>query len=180
MPRPVTLFTNQWADLSLKDICAKLDGLDRIEYASLAHDLEIDPNTCPAGAGMKLGGAAAGHSPASHEMEDHGRNGPSPNKWKDAETGHEAAMCSAPSTPNRSQTPHPFVQETKGMVYKKAPDNTEVSFHGHSWRFAIVGSALAVIAFIAVVGLIFIANKALDVGALAIPQHESPSQISTP
>ncbi|MFO1491308.1 MAG: sugar phosphate isomerase/epimerase, partial [Kiritimatiellia bacterium] len=44
MPRPVTLFTGQWADLSIKDMVkkAKTFGYDGLELACWGDHFEVD------------------------------------------------------------------------------------------------------------------------------------------
>jgi len=44
MPRPVTLFTGQWADLTFQAVChkARQFGYDGIELASWGDHFEVD------------------------------------------------------------------------------------------------------------------------------------------
>jgi len=70
-----------------------------------------------------------------------------------------------------SNTPQPKNQNDNDST------NTRVDVSGGGWKASVVGSALAVIAVIAIIGMIIVSTKSIDLGAHAIDKLPGKQQV---
>jgi len=73
MPRPVTLFTGQWADLSLADLAPKVKamGYDGVELACWGDHFEVDRALAEPGYVKKKWALLARHGLTCHAISNH-------------------------------------------------------------------------------------------------------------